>query len=207
LYNLTSPIENTLDGLALNLSFDVILKVLELQRESMFSMAEKRDLALELLLQNPKKLSKYSSIQKTDLLRRIFDEHVFTGKKRSPGNDTKLFDFEQDAEFIFASFLQAYGIDLIERQGKLPWQKFRALFRGLPEDTKIREVMEIRGKKLPKPTKYNGEDIKALREAKRFYALDVSAEEAEQQFQRGLDRLANTLAGRAKKAGETDGRR
>lgn len=205
--SLTSPIETALDGLKLNLSFDVVLKVLELQREQLLSMPEKRDIALQLLLCNPKKIRKYSSVQRTDLLRRIFEDHIITGKKKTSGNEGKVFDFEQDAGFIYASFLQAYGIDLIEQQGKLPWQKFLALFQGLPEDTKIREVMGIRGRKLPKPTKYNGEEIKALREAKRFYALEVSAEEAEQQFQRGLDKLANTLAGRAIKAGETDGRR
>lgn len=54
-------------------------------------------------------------------------------------------DYEEDGEYIYASFLQAYGIDLTECD--LHWHKFLALFRSLPEDTMIVKIMGYRGYK------------------------------------------------------------
>ncbi len=52
------------------------------------------------------------------------------------------FDFEYDAELIFASFMQAYGIDLTSAE--MHWWKFMALLRRLPPDSPLLRVMEIR---------------------------------------------------------------
>ena len=109
----------------------------------------------------------------------------------------KVFDFVQDARYIYSSFLMDYGVDLVEQRGKLDWRKFIALFQGLSDRTKIREVMTIRQRKIPAPTKYNADEIRALQEAKAYYALEISAEEAEEQFQRGLNNLADTLMSKA----------
>lgn len=54
------------------------------------------------------------------------------------------FSLKYDGEYIFASFMQAYHIDLIEEQGKLHWHKFNALLTGLPDGTKFVEVLKIR---------------------------------------------------------------
>lgn len=56
----------------------------------------------------------------------------------------KHMDISQDADFIFSSFLQAYGVDLFEQQGKLHWNKFKSLLNGLPQDTKMQQVIQIR---------------------------------------------------------------
>jgi hypothetical protein len=86
-----------------------------------------------------------------------------------------------------------YGIDLVDMQGKLHWQKFISLFQGLSERTKIREVMAIRSKPIPNPDKHNQEYIKNLMELKAFYALEISQAEREHNFQQGLKKLAQTL--------------
>ena len=56
--------------------------------------------------------------------------------------DKQIFSYEHDADYIYAAFVQQYGIDLTEC--KLHWWKFKALFAGLTGSTKIREIMEIR---------------------------------------------------------------
>ena len=61
----------------------------------------------------------------------------------------KSFDIEQDAEFIYASFLYDYNIDLFEQQGKLDYRKFIALLRSLSSDTKLQKVIEIREMDIP----------------------------------------------------------
>lgn len=62
----------------------------------------------------------------------------------SNSNDI-LVDYEEDGEYIYASFLQAYGIDLTECD--LHWHKFLALFRSLPDSTIMRNIIGYRGYK------------------------------------------------------------
>lgn len=63
--------------------------------------------------------------------------------KGGGGSYKKAYCFEQDADLIFASFMACYGIDLAEADD-LHWWKFRALFRGLPQESEIVKVMGYR---------------------------------------------------------------
>lgn len=55
----------------------------------------------------------------------------------------KVLDYIEDGEYIYASFLYAYNIDLLETD--LHWHKFKALFNSLPDDSKIVSIMQMRG--------------------------------------------------------------
>ena len=65
------------------------------------------------------------------------------GKGSGGGSHKKAYCFEQDADLIFASFMACYGIDLAEADS-LHWWKFRALFRGLPQECEMVKVMGYR---------------------------------------------------------------
>lgn len=182
----------------LDMAFDNVLRMFDLQKEELFSDIEKVEMSLDLLIKTPVK--DLSLQDKADLLTLIFKGFISTGKSNK--SDTKIFDFEQDAAYIYSSFMLDYGMDLVDQQGKLDWRKFIALFQGLSQRTKIREIMEIRSKPLPEPTKYNAKEIQALQEAKAYYAIKLSEAEAEASLQRGIDRLANYLERVAVKAGE-----
>lgn len=123
----------------------------------------------------------------------LFDlgDHV-KGKQR-------LFDFEQDADAIFASFWQAYGIDLDAQKGKLHWFKFLALLQNLPEDTAFRKIIDIRARPLPPATKYNVEERAQLMKAKRAVALKISEAERQEQMQEGLRKMALALLNNAER--------
>ena len=86
-------------------------------------------------------------------------------KKQAPTQDIR-----HDAKFIFTSFMQAYGINLIKEHGKLDWREFKALLLGLPGDTIMARVFDIRRRPYPKG-KYAAEDRRLLKEAKRMCAL------------------------------------
>lgn len=58
-------------------------------------------------------------------------------------SDRKLLDYIEDGEYIVASFLAEYGIDLTEVE-YLHWWKFQALFRSLRDDSKIMQIMGYR---------------------------------------------------------------
>lgn len=64
--------------------------------------------------------------------------------RRSSGSSEILFDYELDAEYIFAAFMSQYGIDLLEVE-ELHWYKFLALFKGLKDDEIICRIMYYRG--------------------------------------------------------------
>lgn len=82
-----------------------------------------------------------------------------------PSSDV-LFDYVQDGEYIVASFLQDYGIDLTEVD--MHWHKFKALFISLSGNTKMGQIMSDRGYKEDK-RKY--EEI--AKERKRDWSLPV----------------------------------
>lgn len=173
----------------LNLAFDVVLEVQNLFKEESLSDIEKLDTALYMLVINRRALKKLTNQQKNELLTEIFEEHINIKPRRKPKDNKKVFDFEEDGEYIFSSFFMDYGIDLIEQQGRLHWKKFIALFQGLSDKTKIKEIMSIRSKDIPKPTKYNQKEIQNLRELKAYYALGA----VEENYQASLNTLWGTL--------------
>lgn len=53
----------------------------------------------------------------------------------------KAVDYAIDADYIFAAFIERYGIDLTTSE--MHWYKFQALFKGL-HDTKLNEIIGYR---------------------------------------------------------------
>lgn len=53
----------------------------------------------------------------------------------------KIVDYTVDGDYIYAAFMEQYGIDLLETD--LHWYKFQALFRGL-HNTKLNEIIGYR---------------------------------------------------------------
>ena len=92
------------------------------------------------------------------------DSEIQRLRKRSP-----VYSFEQDAPYIYAAFLEQYGIDLNAIESKdLHWWKFSALFHSLGEDRKISRIMYYRDVELKGKSK---SEQKFLSEMKQRYAL------------------------------------
>jgi len=66
-------------------------------------------------------------------------EHTAGAHKRGD-----LFDYEYDAPYIFAAFMEHYGVDLQEVE-YLHWHKFRAMLKSLPSTARIIEIIGYRG--------------------------------------------------------------
>lgn len=84
-------------------------------------------------------------------------------------NNKQPFDFEEDADLIYAGFLQQYGIDLQEED--VHWWKFMILLENLGSDTRLSRLMEYRtidtgSKNLSK------EQRKFYQAMQRYYGLD-----------------------------------
>lgn len=80
------------------------------------------------------------------------------------GAGKQIYDYVLDGEYIYASFMQVYGIDLLETD--MHWHKFKALFVSLPAECKMGQIMADRA--YEKTTrKY--EDV--MEERKRMWTL------------------------------------
>lgn len=124
---------------------------------------------------------------------------LFPQTKRTASKG-KITDFEQDADLIRAAFRQVYGIDLY--RDKLHWLEFSSLLAGLPEGNRYNEVLGIRARPMPAPTKYNAEERKWLAQAKADLALRVSDKERANTLEQGLRGLAESLLALAAKGSE-----
>ncbi len=173
-----------------SVAFDTVLAVQHLYKDRELSDVDKATQALRMLIKRTFLVSWMPLSYRMELLEKIFEQQIRPGNVRpAPAGQPRVVDFELDGEYIYAAFLQDYGIDLIEQQGKLHWRKFLALFQGLSEDTRIKQIMQIRSMKEPQPTKYNQEQIQKIRELKSYYALPVQGGGG----QSGLDALFDTL--------------
>lgn len=195
---LTEPIEDIVRigrrKYCINAAFDVVLDVQRLYREELPDMI-KLNQALKMFgVLKPEKITLQT---RTELLNDIYKNCVNTKQRLSVKQQLPVFDFEEDAEYIYASFMLDYGIDLINVQGQLHWKKFIALFQGLSESTKIREVMKIRSMEVPRYDGHNQKQIQEIQELKSYYALPVRGGGGQQ----GLDALFSALEAQAVRNG------
>jgi len=154
----------------LDLKFDNVLKAVELSNDVSFSGNEKIIVWAEMFIINYDVLKGLEESDLVPLINLIFKK-ISGEDKQSKNNDKKLFCFSQDADYIYASFKAVYGIDLYDLQGALQWDSFLSLLKGLPDDSKFKEIVGIRAAKIPKQTKTNKDEIRRLRELKALYAL------------------------------------
>ena len=61
---------------------------------------------------------------------------------RDTGGHEDLLDYDLDADYIYAAFMQAYKIDLVDAD--LHWHKFLALLTALPDTTTMSKIMGYR---------------------------------------------------------------
>ena len=141
----------------------------------------------------------YSIEELSKVFKSVFEEHIGLSNVEDnhveydlAGNPMKTtasdepkekapYDIRYDGDYIYASFLQAYGIDLFDVQGKLHWKKFNALLSGLPEGTKFMEVIKIR---KWKPQKGDSAEYKEeMRRLQKDYALPYEIVEEDEEYE------------------------
>ena len=105
-------------------------------------------------------------------------------KGAGSANSKRIYSFEYDSEYIYAAFLDQYGIDLQETN--LHWWKFKALFHALKEDNQIVKIMGYRAVSIT--NKMSKEQKDFYRSMKKQYEIPVSKSEREK-----LDSILSVL--------------
>ena len=168
---------------SLHMWFDTVLKFFALMQEDQFNDLQKMLIAFNMFVDDEG--DDIDIEARVTTVHTIVDQFII-GKddgKKSSNNQTskKSYDLDQDAQYIYSSFKQEYGIDLIDEQGSLRWEKFTALMAGLRDGTKFQEIIGIRVAKIPSG-KGTESEAKRLRELKRIYALEESRETREEEM-------------------------
>lgn len=160
----------------LNLSFANVLEVADVIKSANLTDDDKLDYCLYLFFCENEEYP-----IEIGLLNKVF-EMIDSGEEKQ--EKAAVMDFSQDADFIYAAFKQVYGIDLLDTP--LHWFKFIALLKGLPDGTRLAEIIKIRTMPIPNPNKYNAKDREELIKLKREYAIKTTAKQREEQYKKGL---------------------
>ncbi len=179
---LTEPLPDTVEVGALKLPIDTDfrtwIKLEALLLEEELSQGDKMILALELIYPNP-----VPPFFIAEALEKVFWFYT-CGKeaKESEGaEDTEegeaAFSYEADAPYLYAAFLEQYGIDLIDTP--LHWWKFQALMKGLNPNSLFVKIMGYRKIKLT--ADMPAEKREFYSKMKKLYALPATKEESKRQ--------------------------
>nr|DAD83850.1 MAG TPA: hypothetical protein [Siphoviridae sp. ctf6e2] len=182
---------------SLNLSFDNVLRLFEMWRDEDVPEFVKPHFGIRIL--TGETLEDFTVEEMSEVFNEVFEEHISLSTVEDnhveydlAGNPMKTtasngkqeqapYDIRFDGDYIYASFLQAYGIDLFDVQGELHWKKFNALLSGLPEGTKFMEVIKIR---KWKPQKGDSAEYKEeMRRLQKDYALPYEIVEEEEEYE------------------------
>lgn len=162
----------------INLAFDLVLDIFDVLKDDELRDHEKAEICLELLLAEPPEENLI------ELWNYIHENFIEIKAKQAIQYDLKgnpmplmeeedsdpVIDIAQDAEYIYASFMQAYKINLFAEQGEMHWHEFKALLSGLPSNTIMQRIIQIR---VWKPSKHESQEYKdSMRKLQKIYALD-----------------------------------
>ena len=156
-----------------NADFRVILKCLRTLKDRKFTDAQK-EAFISLYFFNGLGVRNPSH---------LLNQFLSDGTESDGDGDPPVMDFEQDADVIYSSFMQSYGIDLIDIPF-LHWSKFKALVAGLGDETALGRRVSLR---LAETSKLPPDKRAKLERAQRRVQLNAATMTAEE------ERLQNAL--------------
>ena len=156
--------------------FRNILRMLEILGNDNLMPKARDYLAVRCMVKHPRYVS-----ETLEAIRNILFE------EKPDRSEKKVTSFEQDAGMIRTAFRQEYGIDLF--RDKLHWLEFTELLSNLPEGSRYAEVIGIRVRPIPAPTKYNMKERESLIKAKAAVALHMTDEEQEKFYEKAVSHV------------------
>lgn len=184
---------DTLDGVEIQTDFRYWILFEQLMLDEDLSPMQKGINALNLIYKGAPTATPGTALASLLWFFRCGKEESRRGRRaaRSGTQPRRLYDYDQDAERIFASFWAVYGLDL-NAVPYLHWWKFRAMFDALPDDSAIMRAIYWRSVDT---SKLKGEEKKNADKKKKYYALrdsraDLQGEAVAAALMRGEDPAA-----------------
>lgn len=177
---------------SLKTNFYIGIIFTELMTDSKITPYEKVIRAIDLWYQEKPPMESYDQIKEAfDKIMWFYtmgeneEESTSNSRVRVRNRPTRILDYEADQAYIVSAFQQQYGIDLTVEN--IHWWRFKMLFNGLTEKTKMVKIMQYRSMEIdPKMTE---KQRKFYQEMKILYALPDkrTEEEKERDFQEQLN--------------------
>lgn len=186
-------------------TFDVVLKWYELLEDDSINDIEKTLIGFKMFIgetsgyteeQIVAAMQSISNYLSQSAYGNFNDEDIDSEFEVETEPPTKYYSYTKDAEAIYASFLFDYNIDLVDAQGVMHWDKFKALFNNLSEKSPFQRIVNIR---QTDPNEYK-DDPKAMQkiiEAQEFYRLEdeQNVKALDMQMSNMFDMLKNQAKG------------
>lgn len=172
-----------------NFAYDNILRFFQILDDKEIDKYQKVVMQFELLVGSGLEVPIEKMIEVIKYAVDLLSESPYQSLNSNP---VKMFDYEQDSEVIYASFIQQYGIDLIEEKGKLDYFKFRALFTNLSSNTPFQQIVHIRSEDPSKHTE-NQEYVRQLSIQKQTFAVRKTPEEIEAEKQAQIGKALENI--------------
>lgn len=179
--SLTKPLPDSIkvngEDWAIDLSFDNVLRWYELLDTDEVSDYSKVLLAFAFFVGTGTSSTSETKVEVVSKISTYVQQTIYGNQDDGPETDLegnpmpqeRFFSYDKDADAIYASFMADYHIDLIDAQGSLRWEKFKAMFDGLSEQTQFRQIVSIRQRS---PNGLEGDELTSLVEAQEYYRLD-----------------------------------
>lgn len=164
----------------MNFDFRNVLKMIDIMDDESLLPEVKVYNALRCVCKRPKNVLKMYAAVKSLL---------FKAPRKKGGQ--KVTDWVQDAGLIRSAFRQVYGIDLF--RDRLHWLEFTELLSAIPEGNRYSDVVGIRARPMPEPTKWNQKEREWLMKAKENCALELTDKERADQYQKDVANIAAVL--------------
>ena len=152
-----------LDGRRLEIYTDTMtaLQCLTMIDDEDIPEAIRASCVIEAMIKESGKITPSMYVDAFSAILRFLKGYNVEGRRSSE----QLLSYSQDHALIVASFRQAYGMDIEDIQ-RTHWWEFQALLSGLPEDTRLSQVIALRGReidpKAPPAEKMRLQKAKAL---------------------------------------------
>ncbi|MFT8491559.1 Gp15 family bacteriophage protein [Oenococcus sicerae] len=169
----------------IDLSYDNVLRWFKLLDDGHVDQTRKVTLAFEMFIGSDLNVPIKAQAKEVNSIANLIAESPYGSS--NDDNPIRVFDYQQDSEAIYASFLMDYNIDLIEQKGKLSYFKFRALLSNLSDKTPIKRIMNIRSDNAANYHD-NPKYQQALMQQQAVFELKKTPEEREKELQAQMDK-------------------
>lgn len=164
---LTEDLPTTLLGVPIRTDYRVMVTVELLLRDPALPPAQKIFQALDLLFPQPPAQGAEAAWE--SLLWYYRGGQPVPEPEKGAGQGAparRVYDYEADAERIYAAFRQVYGVDL--QAGPLHWWAFRAMLLSLPESCLMGQIMGVRAADT---SRLKGPEKKRVQRLQRLFAI------------------------------------
>lgn len=157
----------------INFAFDNVLRFYELVEDDSVNEPDKLITAFQMFFPDTETANTDLIVEGVQSVAQYIQQEPYGNQANTADSGVstprKYYSFTQDAEAIYASFLSQYGVDLIQEQGHLHWDKFKAMLMGLEEKTVFRQIIEIRTRDT---SEMEGKELQSFMEVQSYYTLD-----------------------------------